>query len=154
MQVQVDLKSSRPAPASAVGGEQMSIIELAGRFGPATHVRHCEDVGLLDPPRTPAGRRRYDHAHVTRVAVILRAKQAGRCLDDIRDLIATPAGSARRSALRTHRDAIRARIATLQVAHDLLNCAVECGADDIAACPHFQRELAAAQPDPRRWDHH
>ncbi|MGK5741478.1 MerR family transcriptional regulator [Micromonospora sp. URMC 103] len=44
----------------------------------ATHVlRHWEDVGLLSPARRVAGRRVYGSAHVTRLAEILLAKEAG-----------------------------------------------------------------------------
>jgi MerR family copper efflux transcriptional regulator len=48
MRVQVDLKST------------VAIGDLAARFGLATHVlRHWEEMGLLRPARTSAGRRRY-----------------------------------------------------------------------------------------------
>jgi hypothetical protein len=55
-----------------------------------------------------------------------RRAAAGLSLPDIRAVIATPAGPARRAMLREHRDAIRARIADLQAAHDLLDHAVRC----------------------------
>ncbi|WP_203662837.1 MerR family transcriptional regulator [Actinocatenispora rupis] len=129
MRVQADLKS---------------IGELAAQYGVATHVlRHWEDVGLLAPARDPAGRRRYDAGDATRVGAILRAKQAGLSLDAIRDLFAAPSGADRRARLAAHQADLRARIAELQARHDLLNCAVECPAEDIATCPDFHRALAA-----------
>jgi hypothetical protein len=51
------------------------------------------------------------------------------------------------SSARTERssesaaDAIRARIADLQAAHDLLDHGVRCRADDVTACPNFQQTL-------------
>jgi DNA-binding transcriptional MerR regulator len=63
-----------------VGGDRGStgIGAVSERFGLATHVlRHWEAMGLLTPARDAAGRRRYKTADLTRVAVILRAKEAG-----------------------------------------------------------------------------
>lgn len=68
----------------------MSIGAVAERFGLATHVlRHWEAMDLLAPDRDSAGRRRYRVDHLTCVAVILRAQEAGLSLDTIRSLAAT-----------------------------------------------------------------
>lgn len=65
-------------------GPEMSIGELAERFGLATHVlRHWEDVGPLRPARRVNGRRRSTPEHLTRVALILRGKDAGFSLERI-----------------------------------------------------------------------
>jgi MerR family transcriptional regulator, copper efflux regulator len=75
MRLNADMKSSRD-------DAEMTIGEIAQRFGLPTHVlRHWESVGLLAPTRAVAGRRRYDRDHLYRVAVILRAKEAGFGLD-------------------------------------------------------------------------
>jgi len=53
-----------------------SVGEVAAQFDVPTNVlRHWETVGLLDPVRDAAGRRRYDRDDVVRVAVIQRSKQ-------------------------------------------------------------------------------
>src|SRR5262249_30579296 len=62
MQVNVHMKSS---------GE-LTIGELANRFGLATHVlRHWESMGLLVPGRDRGGQRRYGDGDLARVALIL-----------------------------------------------------------------------------------
>lgn len=75
------------------GPEPLSIGAIAQRFGLATHVlRHWESMGILTPARDAAGRRRYGSTDLTRVAVILRAKEAGLSLDTIRQMVADRIG--------------------------------------------------------------
>ncbi|TXS48818.1 MerR family transcriptional regulator [Streptomyces sp. t39] len=119
----------------------MGIGALARRFGLATHVlRHWESKGLLGPERDTAGRRRYGDEDAARVAVILRAKEAGLGLETIRRLV-DPADDTRdrREVLRTEAQALRARIAAAQAALDLLDCAIDCPHEDLDTCPTFRR---------------
>lgn len=121
----------------------MSIGALAGRFGLATHVlRHWEAMGLLAPARDAAGRRRYDAADLTRVAVILRAKEAGLSLDTIRSLAATGDPLNRRDILREEAAALRSRIAAAQASLELIDCALGCDHEDVTRCAHFQQAVA------------
>ncbi|MGW5641844.1 MerR family transcriptional regulator [Saccharopolyspora sp. NPDC003752] len=123
--------------------ESMSIGALAGRFGLATHVlRHWEAMGLLAPARDAAGRRRYDAADLTRVAVILRAKEAGLSLDTIRSLAATGDPLNRRDILREEAAALRSRIAAAQASLELIDCALGCDHEDVTRCAHFQQAVA------------
>jgi MerR family transcriptional regulator, copper efflux regulator len=87
----------------------MAIGEIAERFGLAAHVlRHWESMGLLAPARVEGDRRRYGRDDLYRVAVILRAKEAGFSLDDIREMIATGDPDGRRDILlRRHADLTR-----------------------------------------------
>ena len=56
--MEMDKNSSTPS-------EEMTIGELAARFGLATHVlRHWEAMGLLTPAARVNGRRRYRQEHV------------------------------------------------------------------------------------------
>ncbi len=137
----VDVKSTLPIGA------------VAARFGLATHVlRHWESVGLLAPARAVAGRRRYGPDHLYRIAMILRAKEAGFALDDIREMFAGDGPAERTAVLRRHRAALADRIARAQASLDLIDCALECQHDDLATCPHFRAMIAdraglpAAQP--------
>ncbi|WP_329620639.1 MerR family transcriptional regulator [Streptomyces sp. NBC_01255] len=123
--------------------EAMSIGAIAERFGLATHVlRHWEEVGLLTPARDAAGRRRYGAADLTRVAVILRAKEAGLALDTIRALVATADPARRRGLLREEAEALRSRIAAAQASLALIECALGCDHEDVTRCAHFQRVVA------------
>ncbi|MGW3565501.1 MerR family transcriptional regulator [Streptomyces sp. NPDC000941] len=121
----------------------MPIGSLAERFGLATHVlRHWESMGLLQPHRDRGGRRRYTHDHFVRVAVILRAKEAGLGLDAIRDMMTASGPAARRATLLRERDALRRHIAEAQAALDLMQCALDCDHEDFTTCPHFQQLIA------------
>ena len=124
---------------SSAGEAWLTIGEVAGRFGLATHVlRHWESVGLLAPARAVAGRRRYGPDHLYRIAVILRAKEAGFGLDAIRDMITTSCLSERTAILRRQRAELARRIAQAQASLDLIDCALTCDHDDFTSCPHFQ----------------
>jgi DNA-binding transcriptional MerR regulator len=109
-----------------------------------THVlRHWESMGLLNPSRVSASRRRYGSADLYRVAVILRAKEAGFSLDDIREMFAAQDPAGREAVLRRRRAELAARIAAAQASLELIDCALECDHEDIAECPHFQATVAA-----------
>ncbi|MFI8438232.1 MerR family transcriptional regulator [Streptomyces sp. NPDC079020] len=127
------------------GGERapMSVGVLAERFGLAAHVlRHWEARGLLTPARDAAGRRRYGRADLTRVAVILRAKEAGLSLDSIRALVTTGDPAGRADILREEAEVLRSRIAAAQASLGLIECALGCDHEDFARCAHFQRVVA------------
>ncbi|MER7499021.1 MerR family transcriptional regulator [Nonomuraea pusilla] len=134
--------TGRPATGELDSGE-MGIGEVAGRFGLATHVlRHWEAVGLLAPARAAGGRRRYTGDDLYRVAMILRAKEAGFALDEIREMIAAPGEAARRAVLSRRRAELVERIARVRASLELIDCALECGHDDLATCPHFRDAVA------------
>lgn len=117
----------------------LGIGDVAHRFGLATHVlRHWEAVGLLGPARA-GGQRRYGDDDLYRVAVILRAKQAGLSLDRIRQMIATTDPAARAGILTRQREELRQRLAATQQALDLVNGALTCEHPDFTACPHFRQ---------------
>ncbi|MGW0733176.1 MerR family transcriptional regulator [Streptomyces sp. NPDC002851] len=134
--------SERKTPVGG-GSELMSIGAVAARFGLATHVlRHWETMGLLTPVRETAGRRRYGTADLTRVAVILRAKEAGLSLDTIRTLAAAADPVERRDILRQEAEALRARIAAAQASLELVECALDCEHEDFTQCAHFRQMVA------------
>lgn len=133
MRLNVDMKSS----------VTMSIGEIAARFGLATHVlRHWEAMGLLTPARIGADRRRYGTDDLYRVAAILRAKEAGFSLDDVRAMISTSDPVERRAILARQRAELARRIAEAQASLELIDCALDCEHEDLPGCPHFQAKLA------------
>lgn len=121
----------------------MSIGQVADHFGLPTHVlRHWESVGLLSPARVEGGRRRYTHDDLVRVASIVRLKQAGLPLLDIRAFLAVRHTAARKDVLRRNHRALRARMAALRSALDLLEGGMNCSHDDITTCPTYRAQLA------------
>ncbi|WP_062430642.1 helix-turn-helix domain-containing protein [Herbidospora daliensis] len=118
----------------------VAIGTLAGEFGLAAHVlRHWEAEGLLRPARDSGGRRRYGDDDRFRVAVIVKARQAGLSLPDIRALFAVP--SDRRAIIRRHQDDLKRRMAEIQAAVDFLEGGLRCTHDDFTTCPVFRKNL-------------
>lgn len=129
---------------SSENGATMSVGEVGQRFGLATHVlRHWESLGLLSPGRAAGDRRRYTTSDLYRVAVILRAKEAGLSLDNIRDMITTQDPATRTAILRRQYADLVQRIAAAQASLELIECALDCEHEDIAQCSHFQATVAA-----------
>lgn len=117
-----------------------AIGEIAQRFGLATHVlRHWESMGLITPSRV-GGQRRYTEDDVYRVAAILRGKQAGLSLDQIRQLVASDP-AARPGILRAHGEALRQRMAAMQEALDVIESVLRCRHSDFTLCPRFRAVL-------------
>lgn len=76
------------------------------------------------------------------MAVIIRAKEAGLGLGDIRAIIAAPGLAARRATLERHRTDLTRRIAQTRASLDLIEAALGCEHEDVTECPHF-RSVAA-----------
>jgi len=122
----------------------MSIGEIAGHFGLATHVlRHWETMGLLSPARAAGGRRRYGHSDLYRAAGLLLAKEAGLALSGIHDILTTADLGKRRQLTRRHRDELVRRIAEMRTALNLLEGGLTCSCEDITQCPNYQSLVAA-----------
>lgn len=120
----------------------LTIGEVAEHFGLPTHVlRHWESVGLLSPTRAEGGRRRYDRDDLFRVASIVRTKQAGLSLSDIRAFLTAGEPGARKDVLRRNQSALRARMAALQSALDLVAAGLHCPHEDIVTCPNYRANL-------------
>ncbi|GAT68378.1 merR family transcriptional regulator [Planomonospora sphaerica] len=128
-------------------GETVEIGELAARYGLAAHVlRHWEAVGLLSPARQGNGRRRrYGPQDDARVALIVRAKEAGASLEQIRDLLAAGDGAGRREVLARHQAALALRMERIRSSMEMIGHVMECPAEDFFECPEFQRMLGADQ---------
>lgn len=127
----VDMKSS-----------PMTIGQVADHFGLPTHVlRHWESVGLLSPARAGGGQRRYTEDDLFRVASIVRAKQAGLPLPDIRAFLTAQDPAARKDVLRRNHRALEERMAALRSALDLLEAGLNCAHREIAACPNYRAHL-------------
>lgn len=121
----------------------MTIGQVADHFGLPAHVlRHWESVGLLSPTRVEGGRRRYSRDDLFRVASIVRAKQAGLPLPDIRAFLAARDPATRKDVLRRNQRALQARMAALRSALDLVEAGLNCSHEDISTCPNYRARLA------------
>ena len=66
---------------------QRTISQVAQQIGiQASAIRYYEQIGLLPPAERRSGQRRYDSTVLYRLAIILRARQLGFSLTEIRQL--------------------------------------------------------------------
>ncbi|EYD71448.1 Heavy metal resistance transcriptional regulator HmrR [Limimaricola hongkongensis DSM 17492] len=105
-------------------------------------IRYYESVGLMpDPPRTSWGHRRYGSAHVERLNFVMRARDLGFTMEEIRGLLAlvdrgshTCAEVERRG--RHHLDVVRSKIRDLQAIESVLDGTIaRCTGSDTPDCP-------------------
>ncbi|CAH1663475.1 MerR family mercuric resistance operon transcriptional regulator [Bradyrhizobium sp. USDA 4011] len=117
--------------------------ELARRTGCNLEtVRYYEKVGLLpEPPRTASGYRSYNSTHERRLRFVLRARELGFSLDEIRELLRLvderdrPCAEARDVAA-VHLADVRAKIADLRRMERVLEDVVaQCGDGTLPECP-------------------
>ncbi len=105
-------------------------------------IRYYEKTGLLpDPPRTDAGYRIYSVAHTTRLRFILRARELGFSMADIRGLMGLEDGAAPTCAevkerTERHLADVRGRIADLRRIESVLAAtASRCSGAEVPDCP-------------------
>ncbi|WP_054313291.1 helix-turn-helix domain-containing protein [Mesorhizobium sp. 1M-11] len=117
--------------------------EFARRTGSNLEtVRYYEKVGLLpEPPRTAAGYRSYDTTHERRLRFVLRARELGFSLDEIRELLRLvderdrPCAEASTIAA-VHLGDVRAKIADLKSMERVLKDVVaQCAGGTRPECP-------------------
>lgn len=130
---------------------ELTIGEVAAHFALQTHVlRHWESAGLLTPARTTSDRRRYTTDDLYRVASILRAKEAGFSLPDIREILSPEDPSSKKEVLKRRHAQLRTKLERLQSAMALIEAAIACTHEDITTCPNYQsrvRELVVRGTD-------
>lgn len=105
-------------------------------------IRYYEKTGVLpDPPRTDAGYRIYSAAHATRLRFILRARELGFSMEDIRGLMGLEDGAAPTCAevkerTERHLAEVRAKIADLRRIEAVLAAtALRCSGTEVPDCP-------------------
>ena len=116
-------------------------------------IRYYEKTGLLpDPPRTDAGYRIYSAAHATRLRFILRARELGFSMEDIRGLMGLEDGAAPTCAevkerTERHLSDVRARIADLRRIETVLAAtASRCSGAEVPDCPVLDAISNSADP--------
>lgn len=105
-------------------------------------IRYYEKTGLLpNPPRTGAGYRIYSAAHATRLRFILRARELGFSMEDIRGLLGLEDGAAPTCAevkerTERHLADVRTKISDLRrIEATLAATAAKCSGTAVPSCP-------------------
>lgn len=128
--------------------------ELAQRTGCNLEtVRYYEKVGLLpEPPRTASGYRSYDTNHERRLRFVLRARELGFSLDEIRELLRLVDGrdqpcAEARAVAAAHLDDVRAKIADLRRMERVLKEMVaQCAEGTRPDCPLIETLFRETTP--------
>jgi MerR family mercuric resistance operon transcriptional regulator len=126
-----------------VSGNGLQRAELARRTGCNLEtIRYYEKIGMMpDPPRTASGYRVYDEAHVSRLRFILRARELGFAIEEIRGLLGLVDGGTQTCAevkerTERHLADVRAKIADLKrIERVLAVTAAKCTGDEVPECP-------------------
>ena len=105
-------------------------------------IRYYETAGILPPPaRTDAGHRTYGASDVQRLRFVLRARELGFSLGDVRGLLGLGDGALRtcaevREKTEAHLADVRAKIADLERIEAVLSrTAALCSGGDRPECP-------------------
>ena len=105
-------------------------------------IRYYENIGILPhPPRTARGFRVYGDAHVRRLRFVMRMRELGFTLAQVRGLLTLVDGGTQTCAevlerTEAHLSEVRARIADLQrIEAALADTAAKCSGDDVPDCP-------------------
>lgn len=126
-----------------VSGRGLQRGELAERTGCNLEtIRYYEKISMMpDPPRTASGYRVYSESHVSRLRFILRARELGFAIEEIRGLLELVDGGTQTCAevkerTERHLADVRAKIADLRRIETVLAAtAAQCSGDDVPDCP-------------------
>ena len=129
--------------ANHVSGKRLQRAEMAQRTGCNLEtIRYYEKTGMMpDPPRTASGYRVYDKTHVSRLRVILRARELGFSIEQIRGLLELVDGGTQtcsevKERTERHLADVRAKIADLRRIEKVLAAtAAQCSGEDVPDCP-------------------
>ncbi|MGX1501035.1 MerR family mercuric resistance operon transcriptional regulator [Labrenzia sp. MBR-25] len=129
--------------ADHVSGKRLQRADLARRTGCNLEtIRYYEKTGMMpDPPRTASGYRVYDDAHISRLRFILRARELGFSIEQIRGLLELVDGGTQTCAevkerTEQHLADVRAKIDDLKrIEKVLATTAAQCSGEDIPECP-------------------
>lgn len=126
-----------------VSGKGLQRAELARLTGCNLEtIRYYEKIGMIpDPPRTAAGYRIYSKGHVSRLRFILRARELGFAIEEIRRLLDLVDGGTQTCAeikerTERHLGDVRAKIADLKRIENILaSTAAQCTGNEAPECP-------------------
>lgn len=113
-------------------------------------IRYYETVGIMpDPPRTSKGYRSYDDTHVRRLKFVMRSRDLGFSLEEIRGLLGlvddrTQTCAQVQSVAEAHLEEVQAKIADLERIERVLSETVaRCTGDAVPECAVIDALLGA-----------
>lgn len=126
-----------------VSGKVLQRAELARRSGCNLEtIRYYEKIGMMpEPPRTASGYRVYDEQHVARLRFILRGRELGFSIEELRGLLDLVDGGTQTCAevkerTERHLGEVRAKIADLKrIEKVLATTAAQCSGERVPECP-------------------
>lgn len=125
----------------SVDGRGLAIGEVATRAGmSASRIRYYEARGVLPEPERVAGKRRYTHEVLRRLAIIDAAQRVGFSLDEIRDLLGSrdePAHERLRQLATLKLPALDELIQRASAVRRLLKLCSNCNCESIDVCRMF-----------------
>ena len=130
----------------------LSIGYLARRTGLAVSaIRYYEQQGLVKPERNAGGQRRFMRSDIRRLSFVLIAQQFGFSISQIREELdrlpdnRTPTKEDWNRISRRFREALDARIETLERLRDNLDDCIGCGCLSLQSCALYNPADRAAQ---------
>ena len=113
-------------------------------------IRYYETVGIMpDPPRTPKGYRSYDDTHVRRLKFVMRSRDLGFSLEEIRGLLGlvddrTQTCAQVQTVAEAHLEDVKAKIADLERIERVLSETIaRCTGDAAPECAVIDALLGA-----------
>jgi Cu(I)-responsive transcriptional regulator len=105
-------------------------------------IRYYESIGVMpDPPRTAKGFRVYDASHVSRLRFVMRMRELGFTLEEVRDYLKLVDDGNQTCAqvlerTQTHLVEVRKKLADLmRIEQTLVETIGQCSGKDVPDCP-------------------
>tara|TARA_R110000782_G_C14812243_1_gene412914 strand:+ start:3162 stop:3575 length:414 start_codon:yes stop_codon:yes gene_type:complete len=126
-----------------VSEKRLKRSELARRTGCNLEtIRYYEKIGMMpEPPRTASGYRIYDDTHVARLRFILRGRELGFSIEELRGLLSlvdrgTQTCAEVQALTERHLANVRTKIADLRrIEKVLADTAARCSGEEVPECP-------------------
>ena len=105
-------------------------------------IRYYENIGVMpEPPRTAKGFRVYDESHVKRLRFVMRMRELGFTLEEVRGFLTLVDGGTQtcvevHERTLSHLSGVRAKIADLRRIESVLSeTAAQCSGENVPECP-------------------
>ncbi len=148
----MNTKIARDMPPS---NGSLTIGKVAAATGyRASAIRYYEAAGILPKADRVSGKRRYQADTIDRLTLIRFCRRLGMSLADVRELLATPAGTGAKAIWRRLVDAkldeISGLINAAQAVERILRESRDCDCVTLESCSFLRDERAKPSPPSRR----